>query len=503
MSPPSSEPTETVSKRTPGLPTWGGKYFALAVLFTMNLLNYVDRYSFFAAGKQIKKDLVISDDAFGVLGVSFMIVYTIISPPMGWMGDRYNRKLLLTGGVGLWSFATVGAAFSHNFGHMFFWRALLGVGEASYGVIAPALISDLFSVKDRGRAMGIYYLGLPLGSALGYLVGGWIAETLGWQAVFFVVGLPGLVVALAGLVMSDPGRGASEGGTHPVKAERPRMSEYLELLKTPSFVYNTLGMAAVTFGTGAYAAWGSIFYQRVYGLTTSVAGFWIGLVLVGAGLIGIGLGMVLPDLLPEIHQASVSASVCIRRAGCSSSRWGRYSLPSVRDITGADVRRLDLDGDGARAVEHSHRKRGAGSSQSHGLLCVHIFDPLSGRHQLADPRRLDLDPVRHARGGWFAAWPVVRVDRRGSCIRPGSEGHDQPADWYACGDSRARDWLRSLPDRRATSAGRSGKSAEDERRRTGRFRLFPSLRRREIDPGSWTFRVRATGYGTRSVPATD
>ena len=214
MSPPSSEPTETVSKRTPGLPTWGGKYFALAVLFTMNLLNYVDRYSFFAAGKQIKKDLVISDDAFGVLGVSFMIVYTIISPPMGWMGDRYNRKLLLTGGVGLWSFATVGAAFSHNFGHMFFWRALLGVGEASYGVIAPALISDLFSVKDRGRAMGIYYLGLPLGSALGYLVGGWIAETLGWQAVFFVVGLPGLVVALAGLVMSDPGRGASEGGTH-------------------------------------------------------------------------------------------------------------------------------------------------------------------------------------------------------------------------------------------------------------------------------------------------
>ena len=77
------------------------------------------------------------------------------------------------------------------------------------------------------------------------------------------------------------------------------MSEYLELLKTPSFVYNTLGMAAVTFGTGAYAAWGSIFYQRVYGLTTSVAGFWIGLVLVGAGLIGIGLGMVLPDLLQK------------------------------------------------------------------------------------------------------------------------------------------------------------------------------------------------------------
>src|SRR5262249_40441092 len=160
---------------------------------------------------------------------------------------------------------------------------------ASYGVIAPALLSDLFPVKSRGRAMGVYYLGLPVGSALGYLVGGWIAQTLGWQAVFFVVGLPGLVVALAGLVVLDPGRGDSEGGEHAAKSQRPQFREYLDLLKTPTFVFNTLGMAAVTFATGAYAAWGSIFYQRVHGLSTSEAGLWIGLVLVGAGLIGIGL----------------------------------------------------------------------------------------------------------------------------------------------------------------------------------------------------------------------
>ena len=89
-----------------------------------------------------------------------MIVYTIVSPLMGWLGDRYNRKLLLAGGVGLWSLATVGTAFSSDFYHMFFWRALLGVGEASYGVIAPALLADLFPVKERGRAMGVYYLAL-------------------------------------------------------------------------------------------------------------------------------------------------------------------------------------------------------------------------------------------------------------------------------------------------------------------------------------------------------
>ncbi len=125
-----------------------------------------------------------------------MIVYTIVSPLMGWLGDRYNRKVLLAGGVGLWSLATVGTAFSTDFYHMFFWRALLGVGEASYGVIAPALLSDLFPVKERGRAMGVYYLALPVGTALGFILGGTIADALGLAG-----GLPG------GRSAGAPGRG--------------------------------------------------------------------------------------------------------------------------------------------------------------------------------------------------------------------------------------------------------------------------------------------------------
>jgi len=292
-----SDSAKITTVRPSILPTIGGKYFALAILFSMNLLNYVDRYSFFAAGSHIQDDLHINDYWFGWLGASFMIVYTIISPPMGWLGDRYNRKVLLASGVALWSLATVGTAFSANYAHMFFWRALLGVGEASYGVIAPALISDLFTIRERGRAMGIYYMALPVGTALGYMLGGTIADRLGWPAVFFVVGLPGLLAAGAGLVMSDPGRGASEGGGSVGKSSRPSMEDYLELFKTPTFLYNTAGMAAVTFATGALAAWGSTFYQRVHGLSATDAGQWIGGLLVGAGLIGILLGMFLPDLL--------------------------------------------------------------------------------------------------------------------------------------------------------------------------------------------------------------
>jgi MFS family permease len=330
MSSPGSQSAEALAKKPLKLPTIGGKNFALAVLFTMNLLNYVDRYSFFAAGTHIQKDLHIDDYWFGVLGVSFMIVYTLISPPMGWLGDRYNRKLLLAGGVGLWSFATVGAAFSSNFSHLFFWRALLGVGEASYGVIAPALISDLFPVSQRGRAMGVYYLGLPVGTALGFLIGGSIADLWGWQAVFFVVGVPGLVAALAGLVMSDPGRGASEGAASRVKSTGTPLSEYLDLFKTQTFVFNTGGMAAVTFATGAYAAWGSTFYQREFGITATEAGKWIGLLLVTAGLIGIGLGMVLPDMLQKLTKRAylllaafaVLGAVPLAAAGILYPRYG-------------------------------------------------------------------------------------------------------------------------------------------------------------------------------------
>ncbi len=277
-------------------PTVGGKYFALAVLFSMNLLNYVDRYSFFAVGTHIQGDLKVNDSWFGVLSASFMIVYTIASPLVGWLGDRYSRRLLISFGVGLWSVATVGTAFSQDFNQMFFWRALLGIGEASYGVIAPTLLADLFAPKDRGRAMGLYFLALPLGGALGYGIGGSVADMWGWRASFWVVGLPGILAAFAGLMILDPGRGASEG-QHAGKADRPRMKEYLALFRTPTFLLNTAGMAAVTFATGAYAVFGSTFYQTVRGMTSGQAGRWIGGLTALAGLLGIAFGTWMADYL--------------------------------------------------------------------------------------------------------------------------------------------------------------------------------------------------------------
>jgi MFS family permease len=281
-------------------PTIGGPYFALAVLFSMNLLNYIDRYSFFAVATHVKKDLLITNTRYGLLSSSFMIVYTLVTPMVGWLGDRYSRRALLASGVGLWSVATVGTAFSHGFAEMFFWRALLGLGEATYGSIAPALLSDLFSPRVRGRVIGLYFLALPLGGALGYGIGGWVADTWHWRLAFWVVGLPGLLAAAAGLVLYDPGRGASEGKALSGKDDRPKLADYLELFRTPTFLYNTAGMTAVTFTTGAYAVYGADFYQTVHRMTAKDAGIWIGGMTAVAGLVGIAIGMWLPDLLLKV-----------------------------------------------------------------------------------------------------------------------------------------------------------------------------------------------------------
>jgi MFS transporter, Spinster family, sphingosine-1-phosphate transporter len=145
--------------------------------------------------------------------------------------------------------------------------------------------------------IGLYFLALPLGGGLGYVIGGWVAHAWTWRAAFLVVGLPGLVAALAGLVMYDPGRGASEGHAQQGQTGRPKLSDYLDLFRTPTFMFNTFGMAAVTFATGGLAAWGSIFYQSVRQMPVKDANNWIGVMTLAAGLIGIGLGTWLADRL--------------------------------------------------------------------------------------------------------------------------------------------------------------------------------------------------------------
>src|SRR3954453_19132107 len=213
-------------------PRWALATFL--VLFVMNLLDYIDRWVLAAVLPQIQSDLNLNNAQAGWLATLFLISYSLISPFMGYAGDRTRRTWLLGLGVGVWSLATGGTGLARTYGHLQWARAFLGIGEATYGVIAPTILMDLFARETRARVLSAFYLAMPIGGALGMALGAWIARHHGWHAAFFVVGAPGLLAAFGARWPPEPVRGASEGAD----AQRLRAHEqagasredYLELL---------------------------------------------------------------------------------------------------------------------------------------------------------------------------------------------------------------------------------------------------------------------------------
>ena len=282
------------------IPTIGGPYFALAVLFGMNLLNYIDRYSFFAVGTSIKRDLTIDDKWYGVLGGSFMIVYTIISPLMGWLGDRYNRRMILAGGVGLWSVATVGTAFSHNFYEMFFWRACWVWVRRVTGSLLRLCSRIFSSSRSAGGRWEFTTWPCPSARRWGSSSRVGLSLALGLESRF----PRGWHPRAAG----GPGR-ADHPGPRPGRVGRQEILRQGRPAKTPG-LRGTVQDADIRLQhggngrghvrDGAYAAWGSIFYQRVRGMPLKEANYSIGILLAGAGLVGIALSTFIADLLRKV-----------------------------------------------------------------------------------------------------------------------------------------------------------------------------------------------------------
>src|SRR5205809_2984702 len=184
--------------------------FALGVVTILNFLNYIDRFILAAVLPRVKSELVLTTFQLGLLANFFLLTYFVTSPLFGALGDRLSRPRLMSAGVTVWSMATAAAGFTADFVQLLITRAWVGVGEAAYATISPALLSDYFPRTQRGRAFAIFYVAIPVGAAAGYLLGGAIEPALGWRAAFFVVGLPGIVMALLALTAPDPPRGATE-----------------------------------------------------------------------------------------------------------------------------------------------------------------------------------------------------------------------------------------------------------------------------------------------------
>ena len=167
----------------------------LLLLFGVNLFNYIDRQILYAVFPAVKAELLLTDTQLGLLASGFMWVYLLTAPIFGLLADRGSRPRLMGLGVGLWSAATAFSGVIGSYGQLLLGRALVGVGEASYGSVAPAMLSDAYEPARRGRVLALFSMAIPVGSALGYLLGGVLERGFGWRAAFFVVGVPGVWLA--------------------------------------------------------------------------------------------------------------------------------------------------------------------------------------------------------------------------------------------------------------------------------------------------------------------
>lgn len=295
-----------VSASSPAPITHARAMSVLAVLTAINFVNYIDRYVLAAVVESVRVDFGIGDADAGLLGLMFMVVYMLASPFGGWLGDRGTRKYLVVGGIALWSLATIGSGYADSYRELMATRAFVGIGEAGYATVAPSMIADLFEPRKRGRMLAYFYLAIPVGSALGYVLGGAIAGSWesfvspgtlallhldgvsdpGWRLAFVIAGAPGLVFALAAALMREPVRGAMDGDAATSEASfASPVDGARRLFQSPGWRATTGGMIMMTFTLGGLAFWMPTFFQRAHGMELGQAGTVFGGVTVVAGLI--------------------------------------------------------------------------------------------------------------------------------------------------------------------------------------------------------------------------
>lgn len=275
------------------------RWAPLAALTVMNLLNYIDRYVVTALLPELQAELHMTDGQGGLLGTAFMVVYFLVSPIFGWLGDRYARPRLLAIGVTLWSLATAVAGCTRNYGQLFLARSAVGIGEAAYGSIAPSLITDWFERAAHGRTLALFYLATPAGSALGYLLGGTLGAHLGWRPTFWLVGLPGLLMALVALLLPEPRlKNAELQVAAPAGPLWQSLKEtYTLLWRNRLYVTTVAGYTVYTFAMGGFAFWAPSYMMRVRGFAQDVGMLYFGGITVVTGIVGTLLGGWIGDQL--------------------------------------------------------------------------------------------------------------------------------------------------------------------------------------------------------------
>ena len=286
---------ETNDRRPPGA------LIALALLLAINLFNYIDRQVLAAVEPQIRETFFAASDRnamaiTGVLGTAFLVTYMLAAPALGWLSDRFSRWIIIGSAVVIWSLASGASGLAATFGALLITRIFVGIGEGGYGPAAPTVLADLFPLQTRGRVMAVFCAAIPVGSALGYVLGGWISEHLGsqspgdegWRWAFYLVTPPGLLLGLLCFTQRDP---RARAATRPER-QRASLQDYISLIRTRSYVLNCVAQTALTFAIGGIGFWVAAYLQFrgqpvsatkffgviivVAGLTSTLLGGWLG-----------------------------------------------------------------------------------------------------------------------------------------------------------------------------------------------------------------------------------
>jgi MFS family permease len=272
---------------------------ALILLTALNLLNYIDRSVLFAVQPLVQAEFHLTNAQVAYLTSAFLLFYMVAAPFTGPLADRYSRKVIIAIGAFFWSGLTLLTAVTHSYEALLVRHTLVGIGEASFVTIAPTFVADLFPEEKRGRILGVFYLAIPVGTALGYVLGGNLGARFGWRFPFYIAAVPGFLLALMMLFIPEPPRGQFDS----VK-ETSERGTIKGLTRNPAFWTATLGMAMMTFALGGIQVWMPTFLSTMRGYSLKAANQLFGGIIVLDGTLASLAGGWLGDrLLPRTKGA--------------------------------------------------------------------------------------------------------------------------------------------------------------------------------------------------------
>jgi len=270
-------------------------WMVLGLLSLVYTLNFLDRTLIYILFPPIKREMVLTDFQLALLGTtSFVIFYTLLGIPFGRLADKVTRKYLIASGLAVWSLFSGLTGFAGDFWTIFFCRVMVGVGEATLGPAAMSLLSDYFPLSKRATAQSLYSAGIPLGAAAAFFLGGAIAETLSWRWAFYLLGFPGVALAIVVLFIKEPERGVQELKTHETSTDTDDAG-WRRLLSNKTLYLHHIGYAFFAVATNSLSIWVPTFLNRAYGMSLTSIGMMSGTSMLLAGGLATAFGGVIAD----------------------------------------------------------------------------------------------------------------------------------------------------------------------------------------------------------------